>query len=176
MTGLRRGLSVLELLIVAALLVVVMTVALLFFRSTRVSMEATLLPQMGLQQAARRALVDLIRDVQESVDVVRPEPGSTLTYFIARDKLNQMLTVYLTSDAAASRAAGSPLYQLWLHRREPDAAPGTGRMVLGGVERATFTRLSSGVLQLRLDLREQGRTYSMLTAIRARNVLQEGDL
>jgi hypothetical protein len=43
------------------------------------------------------------------------------------------------------------------------------------VERATFTALGPGLLQIHLTLREEGRSYPLLTALRCRNGASEAE-
>lgn len=170
--------SVVEVLVGVALALVVLGVAFGLLRFVRASTEQTLAPQLGLQMASRSALVQLVKQLQECVEFLRPQQGSSLTYVIARDKTNFMLTGYVARDDVASRAAGRNLYQLYLHRYDyvPGPDPAKQLKILDGIERAAFTTLSPGVLQIHLTLHEQGKSYTLLTTVRARNVLAEGEL
>jgi hypothetical protein len=156
--------------------VVCLSVAYMFLRSARVSTESTLGPQMGLQQTARKALVEMIKEVQESIEIVRPQAGSTLTYFIARDKLDQILTVYLVKNDPMSAKAGRDIHDLMVYRYDYGKTPPKTDKVLSGIERAGFTALSSGLLQIHFELHENGKTYPLLTTVRCRNILPEGEL
>lgn len=156
--------------------VVCLSVAYMFLRSARVSTESTLGPQMGLQQAARKALVEMIKEVQESIEIVRPQAGSSLTYFIARDKINDILTAYLVKNDAASAKAGRDIHDLYMHRYDYGASVKAAEAKVSGIERASFTTLSSGLLQIHLELYENGKTYPLLTTVRCRNILPEGEL
>jgi hypothetical protein len=172
----RSAFSALEILIAAVIGVVCLSVAYMFLRSARVSTESTLGPQMGLQQAARKALVEMIKEVQESIEIVRPPAGATLTYFIARDKLDQILTVYLVKEPNASAKAGRDIHDLMAYRHDYGATPPKADKILSGIERAAFTSLSSGLLQIHFELHENGKTYPLLTTVRCRNILPEGEL
>jgi hypothetical protein len=178
MSASRRGFGTLEMLVGICLGVIVLTMGYLLLRFSRVSTEASLGPNMGLQTASRKAMVELIRELQESIEVVRPVQGSSLTYVLARDKLNRILTVYLVRNEELTTRAGRPLYDLYLHRNDHGAsAPGVNqRYLIGSIERAAFTSLSSGLLQIHLDFHEQGRTYPFLTAVRSRNIQTEAQL
>lgn len=172
----RRAVTVLELMLAAVIGMVCLSVAYMFLRSARVSTETTLGPQMGLQQSARKALVEMIKEVQESVEIVRPQAGSSLTYFIARDRLNQILTAYLVKNDAASAKAKRDIHDLYLYRYDYGTSTKPAEPLIPGIERASFTALSSGLLQIHFELHENGRTYPLLTTVRCRNILPEGEL
>jgi hypothetical protein len=174
----REAFSILETLVAVAIGVMVMGGAYLFLRSARVSTEATLGPQMGLQANARKALMEMIKEVQESIELVRPQAGSTLNYFVARDKLNRILTGYIARNVADSDKAGRDIHDLYVYRYDYGDTPplANQRLVLGGIERAGFSGLSSGLLQIHLELHDHGKTYPILTTIRCRNILPEAEL
>lgn len=174
----RSGFSVMEVLVGMVLALMVSVAAMGLLRFVRASTEQTLAPHMGLQMASRSALVHLVKELQECVEFLRPQQGASSSYFIARDKLNLILTGYTARDDAASRLAGRDIFALYLHRYDyvPGADPAKQRRALDGIERAAFTTLSPGILQVHLTLHEQGKSYTLLTTVRARNVLAEGEL
>jgi hypothetical protein len=178
MTQNRRGLGLVEGMIGAAIALIVVAGTISLFRFGVISVGATLTPQAGLQMASRKAMVDLIHQIQECSEMVRPAPGSSLNYFMARDKLNQILVAYQVQNAADSAAAKKPLYDLFVYRYNYGATPAAKNQVklLSSIQRLTFTTLSPGLIQLNLDLNEQGKNYTLLTAIRLRNILTEGRL
>lgn len=174
----RSAFGVLEMLVGVCLGIILLAMAFMLLRFSRASTEASLGPNMGLQTTSRKALVELIRELQESIEIVRPVQGSSLTYILARDKLNRILTVYLVRNEELSTRAGRPLYDLYLHRHDYGATAGAvnQRYVVGSIERAAFTALSSGLVQIHLDFHEQGRSYPFLTAVRSRNIQAEAQL
>jgi len=174
----RAGVSIPEMLIAICVAVVVLGTGGMLLRFARASTEVTLGPNMGAQMASRKALVEMIRELQECIEFVRPSAGASLTYLLARDKLNRVLVIYLVVNAEQSARAGRPLHDLYLYQYEPAGRtpPENHRLLMGGVERAAFTALSSGVMQVHLDLFEQGKTFPFLTAVRARNIQTEAEL
>lgn len=168
--------TLVEAIIGVILLVMIMGVAFSMWRFGVVSVGATVTPQVGLQMASRAAMVNFVKDIQECIEVARPFPGSTFTYFVARDKVNNIITAYLVKNDADSLAAGRDLYDLWLHTKPTGTGTQSQKKMLSKIERLTFTALSSGLLQINLDLHEQGKTYALLTAVRTRNILTEGRL
>ena len=171
----RRAVTLIEILVGLAIMVVLSGVAYQLMRFGIVSVGSTVAPQVGLQTASRKAMVDFIREIQEAIEVARPLPGSTLAYFVARDKTNCIVTVFSVKNDADSTAAGKDIFDVFLNRKQ-FTKPDEQRRMLSHVERLTFTALSPGLLQIHLDLNEAGKTYSLLTAVRARNILAEGRL
>lgn len=172
------GFSLIEVLVAATVGLIVLGMAFGLLRFVRASSEQTLAPHVGLQMASRSALVQLEKELHQCVEFIRPKQGSSLTYFLARDRRNLILTGYVARDDAASLRAGRDIYQLYFHRHDytPGTNPALQRKVLDGIERVSFTTLSPGVLQIHLTLHELGKSYSLLTTVRARNVLSEGEL
>jgi hypothetical protein len=172
------GLGFIEVLVGATLTLIVFGIAYGLMRFSRVSTEQTIGPNLGLQSASRVALLKLIKELQECIEFVRPRQGASLNYFIARDKLNQILTGYIARNDDASDRAGRDIFDLHLHRHDVGKArpPSRHTRLLPGIERLSFTALSSGVIQIHMTLHEQGKSYTLLTTVRARNVLMEGEL
>jgi len=174
----RAAFTLLEVMIGLVIATVVMGIAFSLFRFARVATDGSLGPQMGLQTTTRTALVRFIKEVQECVEIVRPVQGSSLNYFLARDKLNRILSVYIVKNEADSATAGLDLFDLVLNRFDyGQSASGTHRRVIAsGVERLTFTTLSPAVLQIHMMVRESKKSYTLLTTVRTRNILTEGRL
>lgn len=173
----RRGLSTIELLIALVISTIVVGVVFGFFRFARVSTERTVGPQLALGEASRQALLELIRELQEAIEVNRPIQGSTLTYFVVRDKLNQVLVGYLVTNPQAKTQDGRPLFDLILDRTS-FGGPSTPKKkkLLSNLERFTVTGLSPALIQIHADFHEQGRSFAFFTTIRARNVFSDNDL
>jgi hypothetical protein len=164
-------------LVAVGITALVVGIAFGILRMSRVSTEHTLGPQLGLQTASRTALVDLVRELQESIEVVRPPQGASLTYFVVRDKLNQIMVGYLEENAKATAKAGRKIHDFFLDRTgwgEPKRD--RRKLLFDNVERLTVTTLSPGLLQIHADFHEQGRTYAFLTTVRTRNINSDADL
>lgn len=172
----RRAFTMIEMLVGLGIFVVLSGMAYGLLRFGVISIGATVAPQVGLQMASRKAMVDFIKEIQECIEVARPLPGSTMTYFVARDKTNRIMTAYMVKNAADSAGAGRDIFDLFVHKKDFGTLPPEQRKVLSQVERLTFTSLSPGLLQIHADLHEQGKTYALLTAVRTRNILAEGRL
>lgn len=167
-----------EMLVAVCIALLVLSGGYMMVRAARVSTEASLGPSMGLQLNSRKALVEMIRELQESIEIVRPSAGGSLSYLLARDKLNRVLVLYIVKNEKDSAKAGRDLHDLYLYRYDHgERAPALNqRLVLSGVERAAFTALSSGLVQVHLDLHEQGKSFPFLTGVRCRNIQTEAEL
>ena len=159
----RRALTFVEALVALTVALVLLDVLVMLMsfgdRSTRL-----ITTQLGLQQESRKALVRLMRELQEGMEVLRPAPGSTLPYAIFTDKLGRVRWLYLKP----SRASRSRTFELWMYTRDTETAV-QPEALLAGIQRLGFTSGSEGALQVNLVLEEGGQSYPMLTTIRLRN-------
>lgn len=159
----RAAFTLVESLLALGLFLILLNIASAFFsfgdRSAR-----RITSQLGLQQESRKALVRLMRELQEGMEVLRPAPGSTLPYALFTDKLGRVCWLYLRP----TRAAGKTTFELWLYRRDT-VKPEPAEVLLGDVARAAFTSCSEGALQINLSLRDGDEVYPLLTTVRLRN-------
>jgi len=122
--------------------------------------------QMAVHQASRKALVRFLQELQEGIEVIRPTPGTTLSYALVRDKYSCVRWF-----RQVPRPGSGGLYDL---RRYADdlALPMDRRdeLLLSDVKRLTFTARSEGALQINIVLAEKDRDYALLTTVRLRNL------
>lgn len=159
-TGRRRAFSVLEMVFVTVIAGVLFYAIYSVFGAGR-RMEDTLSAHLGMQADARRALMEFIRDLQESMAVVRPAPGNTLSYAIVRDKLSR-LTVY-------TAAPGNNPGELILLRDVTSPTGSARSRVLDGLYRVAFTATSDRALSLHLLFGDGDRRMAFHTQVRLRN-------
>ena len=128
--------------------------------------------QMSLQQNSRKAVVRLLRELQEGMQVLSPTPGTTLSYALIRDKLSQVRWFY-----QVPQAGRSDVYDLVRYVHDP-SIPEAKRTetLLQNVKRLTFTSRSEGALQVNLLLVEDEREFSLLTTVRLRNLASAEEL
>ena len=120
--------------------------------------------RMGLQQSSRKALVRLMMEIQEGMEVLAPVPGSSLTYALVRDKLSLVRWF-------VQHPQKDGIYDLWRYTGDPEVPPAKrGELLLKGVKRLRFTSTSEGSLQINLTLTESGQEHSLVTTIRLRNL------
>jgi len=162
----RIAFTLVEVLICAGIMVVVLVVALdLFSAGGRTS--ARLTSRMGAQQTGRKAIVRLLKEIQEGMEVALPRPGMTLSYAVVRDRVSLPRWYFVRPDHTSSIAGQT----LWVLARDPKSgAELPPEQLLTGIKRLTFTCRSEGALQVNLVTEEGGQEYGILTTIRLRNL------
>jgi hypothetical protein len=161
-----------EVLIVLALVVVLLGIIISSIyhaqRTTHV-----LAPRLGLQQASRKAIVRLLRELQEGMEVIRPRPGSTVSYALVRDKMSLTRWYYQVTSSPPSRRS----FELWRYVDDwklPEEK--RAECLLRDVQRLTFTSSSEGALQVHMLLGEGDQEYGLLTTVRLRNLASSEEL
>lgn len=173
----KSGATLVEVLVALSIFLLLMLLVVGIVRFSQKAVQGSLEPQADLQQATQRALLVFLKELEECIEFARPAPGSTLTYFVGRGKLNEIVTGYQEQDTAASTRAGRPLYQFYLHRYDPSNPSASKRdLMVSKIERLTFTSRSPGLLQVHMRLFDGGKSYALLTTVRARGVLSEAQL
>lgn len=119
-----------------------------------------LTPQLGLQQASRKAIVRLLEHLQQGMEVVTPRPGSTQPYALIRDQVARVKWLYQVPVANGR-------YELWVYT---DGTRENERL-LTGIKRLTFSSRTEAALQVNLVLADGSQEYAMLTTIRLRNIV-----
>lgn len=155
-----RGTTLIEML-VGLVLFCLVSLALMQMMSSGRKMEDVVGTHLALQADVRRAVMSFIRDLQEGMIVVRPEPGQTLPYALVKDKAERLVFYSL-----------SPTTKEHLFDLQRDLAGPTGierKTVLEGVARITFSCLSDSRLMLHVDLGEEKQRTSFHTQVRLRN-------
>ena len=122
--------------------------------------------QLAGQQAGRTAIARLLREVQQSIEVVTPLPGSTMPYAVVRDEVSCARWYY-----QVPQAGSNGLYELWCYIDDPDlAAADKKQLIMRNLKRLTFTTQSEGALQVNLMFHEGDTDSPMLTTVRLRNI------
>ncbi len=125
---------------------------------------ARLQPKLAAQQGARKAVVRLIRELQEGMEVLTPPPGMTLPYAVIVDKEANVKCFYQSADGGLFRFVNDP---------KPS---GTTERMLSGVKRLTFTCQSEGALTINALLAEEEQESAILTTVRLRNIAAAEEL
>ena len=167
----RRAFSLAEILVVVGLFGLVLGAAVYLFGYGSQAMRR-LTPQLAVQQAGRRAVVRLLQDLQESMEVMQPRPGATLAYAVVMDKLGVSRFYYQVKSAADPQTT-----DLWRHVDDPTLPPAEqDQRVFTGIKRLSFTCQTEGALSLNMQLAEGETTYALLTTVRLRNLASAEEL
>lgn len=142
-----------------------------FFGGSKV---ANISARLQLQMEARRALVNLYTQAQEGIELLKPDPGSTLPFFIVRDFVNDLHFFFLRKDAAASERCKTDLYRLFsiTHdiRKNSSSPP---HEIVANVKNMKFTAFGFSAVVVTGTLQEGESTFSFVNMIRLRNTQAE---
>ena len=147
--------------VVASLILAIVLYVLMGLLTQGSKLSRQELDYLGLQADSQRALARFLKDLQEAIEVVAPQPGGTLPYAVIRDKLNRFVVYSLTGSGAGGE------YDLQTDVVSPQGR--TTDIMLKGVARLTFSSLSDGALRLHMTLATGARRYAFYTEIRLRN-------
>lgn len=132
---------------------------------------------LHLQMEARRALLNLYREIQEGIEILKPDPGVTLPYLVLRDNVNNIHFIYLKRDKAASEQLKRPMFRLYsvLYdiATERASAP---RELVANVESLNFTAHGYSDVVITSTLREGNAVFSFVNQIGLKNSLAEEGL
>ncbi len=170
----RPGFTFVEVMIALGLFLFLLALGLRAWQTFRGRTAENLSKHLLLQMEARRALLQLYKEVQEGVEVVSPLPGSTLPYMAYKDGLNNLRMIYLDKDPDKTRDEGKPIYRLMSVRREiSTSAAEPPRCMMEHVSRLTFTTYHPGGVVISATLRGGKGEFSFVNFIRLQNFLCE---
>jgi hypothetical protein len=133
--------------------------------------------KLTLQLEARRALTNLYQEVQEGIELLKPDPGSTLPFAVLRSGVNNVHFLYLKRDDTASARHQFDLFRLYSVIYDVETAQtGTPREILAGIETLNFTAHGYGALLVTSTLREGQESFSFVNMIRLKNLTAEEGL
>jgi hypothetical protein len=156
----RSAFSVLELVVMIVVMALALNALTLIMSAGR-KQEEVVSSHLGLQLESQKALMQLIRELQEGIAVVLPLPGNTLPMAVVRDKLDRLAVYTVVPGAKAGE------YRL---RADLASPRGVERAFLfGGIKRLTFSALSDSALMLHAVLLSGGHETAFTTEIRLRN-------
>ena len=161
----RRAFTIAEGVIVLLLAVSLIAMAAYLLSYGSRSMQRTSEALSG-QQAGRMAISRLIREIQQSIEVVTPLPGSTMPYALVRDQVSCARWYY---QVPQKDAPGS--YELWRYVDDKDLLEAQRKdCMIRNVKRLTFTTESEGALQINILFRDGDTDTPLLTTVRLRNI------
>lgn len=130
--------------------------------------------RLVLQMEARKAFLNLTRELQQGIEVVVPKPGTTLPYLVYKDYVNNLRVVFLEEDQVRSREEQRKIYRAISAFRDP-SSPTAGPPVtlMEHVVRLNFTTHSVGGVLVSARLHGGSGDYSLVNFIRLQNVSAE---
>ena len=161
----RRGVTLLEVIYVAILIVLLVMVATQPFVTGRRSMERMSV-KASLQASSRKAIARLLAEVQEGMEVLIPLAGRSRAHAVIRDRVS--LPRWFVQQPQKGQ---SGLFELWRYTGNPaPVEERRGELLLSGIKRLRFTCQGEGALSINLVLSEEGQEFSLVTTVRLRNL------
>lgn len=137
-------------------------------------MSQDLSRRLVLQMEARRALLNLYREVQEGIEVILPIPGNTLPYLVFRDISNNLQVIYLEVDPELSLNRVTPIFRAMIGTKDPDAfSSKEPKMLMRYVTSLNFTAHHHGAVTFQCTLRHGRGKFSLVNHIRLKNTAAE---
>ena len=134
----------------------------------------TLSQRLVLQMEARKALLNLYREIQQGIEVILPAPGCTLPYLVYRDFINNIHVIYLEKDATTSKTEGEPLYKVMEGIKISSGAGTTPpKLVMKYVSKSNFTTHHYGGILLSCSLKGGKGRFDLVNYVRLKNLAAE---
>lgn len=166
--------TLVEVVIVSAIMSFLMAGVYNIFRHMSKKGAVKLTQKLTLQIEARRALLNLYAEVQEGIELLKPDPGATLPFAVLRDGVNNVHFLFLKKDEPASERHKVRLFRLYSVVYDIEQAKsGPARELLKGIEQLSFTSHGYGTLFVTCQLREGRETFSFMNLIRLKNLASE---
>jgi len=169
-----KAYTLIEVLVVSAIMSFVMAGVYNIFRHISKKGAVKISQKLTLQIEARRALLNLYSEVQEGIEMLKPDPGSTLPFAVLRDGVNNVHFLFLKKDEQASIRQKKSMFRLYSVVYDIEkASSGPAHELLKGIEKLSFTSHGYGTLFVSSTLREGRETFSFMNLIRLKNLAAE---
>jgi len=163
-----------EILLGAILLALLLGGMFSIFRGLTGKRASSISQKLALQMEARRALINIYSVIQEGIEVLKPDGGSTLPYLVFRDRLNNVHLLFLKKDQTTSERLKTDIYRL--HTVVYDIAKGVCspiHEILGNIVRMNFTAHGFSSVVITSTLQDGDTTFSFVNLVRLKNALAE---
>ena len=144
-----RGVTLVEVIMVVAIVGLAGTMGMQFFSSAS-RVQKNFSQKSILQMESRKAFDQLVDQIREGIDVIRPVAGETTQFLVFKDLLNQITLIYLEPDDEESRKLKQRVYRLISYRTDYSGSYDRSREKLlhKSVKRLRFTSLSPSSVQV----------------------------
>lgn len=164
----KAGVTLVELLVAATVLMLVGMVGLRLVRSFSFS-QAKVVDRLSINLDAIRASDRLATVVRNAIEVVRPELGETTPFLVLRNAENELVLVYLKPDQPGSVVPGKPTYQVVAATRHAMGARTEETVLFGAVRRLTFTSTTPNQVSFRLTVGNAKSEFELLSQVALMN-------
>ncbi len=172
--GGRPGLTLTEVMVVVVIMGFVVAGVHHLMRGFLGHGAKNLSQKLHLQMEARRALLNLYREIQEGIEILLPQPGFTRPFLALRDNVNNIHFIYLKKDQAASEQQKTPMFRLYGVQYDTAAGQASEpREILANVEAMNFTAHSYSDVVITSTLREGKSSFSFVNQVGLQNAFAE---
>jgi len=164
----KSGFSFVELIVVFGIIGLALSMGFIHFRNTADSaMKMT--SSLNLHMEMGRAVSKLTENILEGTELVKPTEGTTLSFLVLKDVLNQTRLFFL--EATSNNPAG--LFDLVMYKNTYSGKydPKERKVLFGNVKNINFTTISPGLIIVNFIIGDpQGREVSSLVEIPLKNL------
>lgn len=169
-----RGFTLVELLVVLSLGAMIGTIGLRLFSSVNTT-QTKFSQQILLQMEARKAFDQLSGKIRESIEVVRPTVGETLSFLVVKDIVNRTILFYLEPNIKKSNLLNEKVYNLVAYTSdyETNYKPENKKVLLDSVKNIRFSSLSPLSIQANVTVVNEKTKAQFISRL---GLLTTGDL
>ncbi|MBF0410856.1 MAG: type II secretion system protein [Candidatus Riflebacteria bacterium] len=130
--------------------------------------------RLVLQMEARKAFLVLFHEIQGGIEIVYPQPGTTLPYFLYRDFVNNLQLIYLEKDPETTKSEKEDMFRVVQGIKDP----ATGQIlkpktIMKYVKTLNFTAHHNGGVVLTTSLKSANGKFSLINYVRLKNMAAE---
>ncbi|MFZ2958809.1 MAG: type II secretion system protein [Candidatus Ozemobacteraceae bacterium] len=172
----RRGVTLIEMLVGLVILSMLFAFGLRAWQIFAGRQADNLSKRLVLQMEARKAFLSLSRQLQEGIEIVSPQPGTTLPYMVFKDYVNNVRMIYLEEDPVRTQNEKRPMYRALSVVREAGAlAPGQPSLLMEHVVKLHFTSHSASGVLITCVLHGGNGDFSLVNFIRLQNAASDDE-
>ncbi|MBF0499312.1 MAG: type II secretion system protein [Candidatus Riflebacteria bacterium] len=173
---LRRAFTLVELLIGLAILGMLFATGFKAWQLFSGQQAENLSKRLILQMEARKAFLNLSKQLQEGIEIVSPRPGTTIPYLVFKDYLNNVRMVYLEEDPVRTRSEKRPIYRaLMVIRDSTSGITGQPSLLMEHVVKLNFTSHSTSGILVTCTLHGGSGDFGLINFIRLQNSATEDE-
>ncbi len=167
----QTGTTLVELLVVIGLVGLIGAAGMHFFTSVNTSQKA-FSQQAILQMESRKAFDQIIDQIREGTDVIRPVTGETMHYMVFRDLLNQVNMLYLEPNNDESVRLKQRVYRLVSYCNDFSGAynKANEKILHNSIKQLRFSSLSPSSVQVNATVVSDKGEYQFLAHVGLLNV------
>lgn len=171
------GFSLVEILFALFLLTLLFQIGFMALKLFGGKASENLSKRLVLQMEARKGLLNMYRLLQEGIEVITPQPGTTLPFFVFKDYVNNLRMVYLVKDDAQSKIDGEEMFGVFTVCRDPNGkVVDKPKMIMKHVKKMVFTPYNYGGVLISGTLRGGRGEFSLVNYVRLQNKAAEEEL